>query len=147
MTELSLILRQQLSRHGVQIDLVPQPGPKRLDHLGGVVATPVEPSVHGLLDAAAGRVEQCGHGQGRGGNHDARALREEPAQAQHHRGVATQQQGLGAPARVTTSSNTTGAPAVIPAHQRQRAEGRSPVGVSSRMNPLQAIAATMVAGT
>ena len=37
--------------------------------------------------------------------------------------------------------------AVIAAHQRQRGEGSFPVGVSSRMNPLQAIAVTMVAGT
>jgi hypothetical protein len=33
------------------------------------------------------------------------------------------------------------------AHQRQRGDGSTPVGVSSRMKPLQAIAVTMVAGT
>ena len=37
--------------------------------------------------------------------------------------------------------------AVIPAHQRHRGDGNDPVGVRSKMRPLQAIAVTMVAGT
>src|SRR4029453_4766449 len=49
--------------------------------------------------------------------------------------------------RVTTPRSTTGVAAMIPAHQRQRGDGRCPVGVSSRVKPLQAIATTMVAGT
>jgi hypothetical protein len=37
--------------------------------------------------------------------------------------------------------------AMIPAHQRQPGDGNRPVGVSSSVKPLQAIAVTMVAGT
>jgi hypothetical protein len=48
---------------------------------------------------------------------------------------------------VTARSRATGVAAVIHAHQRQRGEGRLPRGVRSRMNALQAIAVTMVAGT
>jgi hypothetical protein len=36
---------------------------------------------------------------------------------------------------------------MIPAHQRQRGDGRCPVGVSSSVKPLQAIATPTVAGT
>ena len=41
---------------------------------------------------------------------------------------------------------TTGAAAVVLAHQRQRAEGSDPVGVSSRTKPSKAWAVTMMAG-
>jgi hypothetical protein len=57
---------QQLGRQAVQVDLLVQPITERGDRLGGVVATAVEATVHRLLDAAAGRLEQGGHGQGGG---------------------------------------------------------------------------------
>jgi hypothetical protein len=44
---------QHLPGEGAQVDLVTQPGAEALDHLGGVVAAPVEPPVHHLLDAPA----------------------------------------------------------------------------------------------
>jgi hypothetical protein len=56
---------QQLCRERVQIDLLAQPGAKCLDRLGGVVAAPVEATIHRGLDAAAGWLEQRRHGQGR----------------------------------------------------------------------------------
>jgi hypothetical protein len=43
----------------------------------------------------------------------------------------------GCKVRVDASTNTTAAAAATLAHQRQRAEGRVPVGVSSRTNPAQ----------
>ena len=43
------------------------------DGLVGVVAAAVEPSVHGLLDATAGRLEQGGHRQCRSRHHKAGA--------------------------------------------------------------------------
>src|SRR5829696_4508084 len=55
---------QQLGREGVQVDLLVQLAAERLDGGGGVVAAPVEAPVDGLLDPAAGRLEQGGHGQG-----------------------------------------------------------------------------------
>jgi hypothetical protein len=57
--------RQQLAAEGVEVDLVAQAGGERLDGLDGVVLAAVEAPVHDLLDAAAGRLEQGGHGQGR----------------------------------------------------------------------------------
>ena len=42
--------------------------------LAGVVAAPVEAAVDRLLDAAAGRLEHRGHGQGGGGHGQAGAL-------------------------------------------------------------------------
>jgi hypothetical protein len=71
--------RQQLGGQGVQVDLLAKAGAERLDGLGGVVATPVEAAVDRLLDAAAGRLEHRGHGQGGGGNNQGRVLAQEPA--------------------------------------------------------------------
>jgi hypothetical protein len=52
--------------------------------------------------------------------------------------------GLGA--TVTASRKATGTAALIRAHQRQRAEGSDPVGVSSRTRARQASAATANGG-
>jgi hypothetical protein len=57
---------EQLSRQVVQVHLLAQLTAERLDGGGGVVAAPVEAPVHGLLDTAAGRLEQRGDHQGRG---------------------------------------------------------------------------------
>jgi hypothetical protein len=48
------------------------------DGLDSVVLAPVEASVNRLLDAAAGRLEQRGHGQGGAGNRPARRLGGDP---------------------------------------------------------------------
>jgi len=75
----------------VQVELVAQVGAERLDRLGGVVAAAVEAPVDRLLDAAAGRLEHPGHGQGGGGHDQAGVAAEQLAQSQHHGGVATTQ--------------------------------------------------------
>ena len=71
--------RQQLGGEGIEIELVPQAGGERLDDLCRVVATAVEAAVNRLLDAAAGRLEQGGHGQGGAGDGPARRLGANPA--------------------------------------------------------------------
>jgi len=54
--------------------VVPQPGRERLDGAGGVVVAAVEAAVHGPLDPAAQRLEQCRHHQcGRGHDQAGRA--------------------------------------------------------------------------
>ena len=70
----------QLGRQGVEVDLVAEAGVERLDRAGGVVAAPVEAPVHGLLDAAADRLEQGGHRQGGGGHCQARGALPDRAQ-------------------------------------------------------------------
>src|SRR4029450_1867572 len=55
---------QQLVREAVQGDVVTQGGGEGLDGPGRVVAAAVEAAVDRGLDAAAGRLEQGGHGQG-----------------------------------------------------------------------------------
>src|SRR4029450_5905027 len=55
---------QQIGGQGGQVDLVTQAGAEGLDDPGRVVAAAVEAPVHGLLDAAAGRLEGGGYGQG-----------------------------------------------------------------------------------
>jgi hypothetical protein len=57
-----------------------------------VRAAPVEAAVHGGLDAAAGRLEGGGHGQGGRGHGQAGALGQQPAQAEHDGGVAQAEQ-------------------------------------------------------
>ena len=79
---------QQLDGHAVQVDLLVQPIAERGDPLGGVVAAAVEAPVDRGLDAAAGRLEQRGHGQGRPGHHQRGVSAQELAQAQDHPGVA-----------------------------------------------------------
>jgi hypothetical protein len=71
--------RQQLGLQGPQVDLVPQPGREPLDGAGGVVAAAVEAAVHRLLDAAAGRLEQGGNGQGGRGHRPAGGGLADPA--------------------------------------------------------------------
>src|SRR5215204_5347108 len=72
---------QQLGREGVQVDLLVQPPAERLDGGRGVVAAPVEAPVDGLLDPAAGRLEQGGHGQGGPGHGQAGVPAQELAQS------------------------------------------------------------------
>ena len=54
----------------VQVHRVLQPGGELGDGLVGVVAGPVEPAVHGVLDPAPHRVEQRGRGQRGDGHRD-----------------------------------------------------------------------------
>ena len=61
------------------------------DGAGGVVAAAVEAPVDPLLDAAAGRLEGRGHGQGGAGHDQAGVSAQELAEPQHHRGVAASQ--------------------------------------------------------
>ena len=78
---------------GVQVDLVAQPGPEGLDDPGRVVAAAVKPPVHRSLDAAAGRLEQRGHGQSGGGHNQAGALGgQQPAEPKHHGHIAGAEQ-------------------------------------------------------
>jgi hypothetical protein len=51
---------EQLGRQRVQVELLAQARAEGLDGPGRVVAAPVEASVHGVLDAAAGRLEHGG---------------------------------------------------------------------------------------
>jgi hypothetical protein len=67
----------QLGRERVQVDLVAESVTERLDGLGGVVAA-VEASVDRLLDAAASRLDQSGHGQGGAGDDPAGRLVRNP---------------------------------------------------------------------
>jgi hypothetical protein len=55
-----------------------KPGAERLDGPDRVIATPVEPPVHHLLDTAAGRLKQRRHGQGRAGYRPARRIVTDP---------------------------------------------------------------------
>jgi hypothetical protein len=71
--------RQQLGRQGVQVHLVAEAGAEPLDGQGCVVLAPVEAQVDRLLDAAAGRLEQGGHGQGGRGHRPARRPLADPA--------------------------------------------------------------------
>ena len=71
--------RQQLGGEGIEVDLVAQADAERFDRLGGVVLASVEAPVNRLLDAAAGRLEQGGHGQGGPGDRPARQLGADPA--------------------------------------------------------------------
>jgi hypothetical protein len=50
---------QELVGQGVQVELLAQAGGEPLDGGRGIVAAPVEPSVHDRLDAAADRLEQA----------------------------------------------------------------------------------------
>jgi hypothetical protein len=69
-------------RQRVQVDLVAQADAERLDRLGGVVLAAVEPPIHNrLLDAAAGRLEQRRHGQGRAGHRPARRTPTHPTES------------------------------------------------------------------
>jgi hypothetical protein len=45
---------EQLRRDGVQVQLVAEPSPERLDRLCRVVLASLESAIHDLLDAAAG---------------------------------------------------------------------------------------------
>jgi hypothetical protein len=82
---------QQLGVQHVQVHLVTQAGPEGLDDPGRVVAAAVEPPFHRGLDAAAGRLEQRGHGQG-GGRHNQGGLPAEMlAQPEDDEGIATAQ--------------------------------------------------------
>jgi hypothetical protein len=60
--------------------------------VGRVVTAPVEAAVHGLLDAAAGRLEHPGYRQCRNRHRQARPSAEQLTKAQDHQGVATTQQ-------------------------------------------------------
>src|SRR5215216_1450459 len=78
--------RKQLGGEGVKVELVAQTGAEGLDGLGRVVAAAVEAAIHDRLDAAAGRLEQGGHGQGGAGYGQGRFPSdrvEELAQAKH----------------------------------------------------------------
>ena len=70
---------QQLDGQGVEVDLLVQPIAERGDPLGGVVAASVEAAVDRVLDAAAGRLEHCSHGQGGGRHHQGRVPLQELA--------------------------------------------------------------------
>ena len=72
--------RQQLVREGIEVDLVAQAGGEHLDCRSRVVVASVEAAVNHLLDAAPGRLEQRGHGQGRSGHDQAGLSPEELAQ-------------------------------------------------------------------
>jgi hypothetical protein len=65
---------QQLGRQRVQVDLVAEAGAERLDGPGGVVAAPVEATIYTVLDAAAGWLEQRGHGESGAGDRPTRRL-------------------------------------------------------------------------
>jgi hypothetical protein len=70
----------------LQVDLLVQPLAEPLDRLGGVVAAPVEPLVDRGLEAAAGRLEQRPHRQGRGGHDQARVRAQQLAEVKDHGG-------------------------------------------------------------
>ncbi len=76
------------------------------------------------------------------------AISSTPLSAWRSSGLSTVCEGWspGLGASVTTSSRATGVATMALAHQRQRGEGSVPVGVSSRTKPMQANAATTVAG-
>src|SRR5829696_6740963 len=59
---------------GATPDLVTQAGAVGLDRLGRVVAAAVEAAIHRPLNAAPGRLEQAGHGQGGDGYRPARGI-------------------------------------------------------------------------
>jgi len=69
----------QLSREGVEVDLVAEATAECLDRSGCVVAAPVEAPVHSGLDAATDGPEDRGRGQGGGGHQPARRVRPGPA--------------------------------------------------------------------
>src|SRR4029453_126905 len=72
--------REQFGREGVQVELVAQSNAVGLDGPGRAVLAAVEAPVALVLDAAAGRLERRGHGQGRPGHDQARLSPEELAQ-------------------------------------------------------------------
>jgi hypothetical protein len=84
--------REEFGREGTEVDLVAQAGAERPDSPGHVVAAPVEAPVHRLLDAAAGRLEGRGHGQGGGGHREAGAVGQETAEPEDHRAVPEAEQ-------------------------------------------------------
>ena len=84
--------RQQLAGQGGQVDLVAKVGAEGGDGVGGVVAAAVEAAVDPLLDAAAGRLEGGGYGQGGGGDYQAGVAAQELAEPEHDRGVAAAEQ-------------------------------------------------------
>jgi hypothetical protein len=53
---------QQLGGERVQVDFVTQADAERLDRPGRVVLAAIEAPINDRLDAAAGRLEQRGHG-------------------------------------------------------------------------------------
>jgi hypothetical protein len=61
---------QQVGPDRVEVDGVAEPGGEGGDHLVGVVADPVEPAVHGVLDPPAQRGEQRGGREGGRGHRD-----------------------------------------------------------------------------
>jgi hypothetical protein len=70
---------QELIGQRVQVELLAQAGGEPLDGGRGVVAAPVESSVHDCLDAVAGRLEQGRRGQGGPGHRPVRRLAAEAA--------------------------------------------------------------------
>jgi len=81
--------RHQLGRERVQVDLIAQAGAEHLDRVGRIVFAAVEAPVNERLDAAAGRLEQGRHRQGRGGHDQAGFPSQELAQPQDHPGIGT----------------------------------------------------------
>jgi hypothetical protein len=66
---------QQLDRERVQVHLLAQPRAEGFHSPSGVVAAPVEAPIHRGLDAAPGRPEDRGRGQGGAGDQPARRAR------------------------------------------------------------------------